>query len=75
MLTDERRAPLATTFAHLDPQLRQGYEDWREAVRALRASDRSGIRLRPLLDVELLIGVVAFLVVLGVLVWLWRRHR
>jgi hypothetical protein len=75
MLTDERRAQLATTFAHLDAQLRQGYQDWREAVRALRASDRSGIRLRPLLDVELLIGVVAFLIGLGVLVWLWRRRR
>ena len=44
-------------------------------MREVRASDRSGIRLRPLLDVELLIGVVAFLVALGVVVWLVRRRR
>jgi hypothetical protein len=50
MLTDERHAQLATTFAHLDAQLRQGHQDWREAVRAFQASDRRDIRLRPLLD-------------------------
>jgi hypothetical protein len=75
MLTDELCAQIATTFAHLDAQLRQGYQDWREAVRALRTSDRSGIRLRPLLDLELLVGIAAFLVALGVVVWLVRCRR
>jgi hypothetical protein len=31
--------------------------------------------LRIILNLELLFGVVAFLVALGVLVWLWRRRR
>jgi hypothetical protein len=75
MLTDELSAQIATTFAHLDAQLRQGYQDCREAVRALRASDRRDIRLRPLLDLDLLLGIVAFLIVLGVLVWPWHRRR
>jgi hypothetical protein len=31
--------------------------------------------LRTVLDLELLVGVVAFLVALGVVVWLVRRRR